>query len=187
MQFGAVTFMLAERILRKPRAKVTHHSVARDLGDHAGRGDAQADAITINDGRLRKRKWNNRQAIDQNVVGGLYERFDRQPHSAMARTKNIDPIDLDGIDDAYCPSDFRIRDEVAVDFLAQFRRELFGIVQAAVTEFFRQDHRRRDHWTRQRAAACVIDPGDASDAISAKFFLVTKSAAPVHLVDLAIQ
>ena len=40
MQFGAVTFMLAERILWKLRAKVTHHSIARDLGDDAGGGNA---------------------------------------------------------------------------------------------------------------------------------------------------
>ena len=40
MQFGAVTFVLAEGILRKPSAKVTHHSIARDLGDDAGGSDA---------------------------------------------------------------------------------------------------------------------------------------------------
>ena len=40
MQFGSVTFMLAERILRKLCAKVTHHPVPRDLGDHAGGSDA---------------------------------------------------------------------------------------------------------------------------------------------------
>ena len=40
MQFGTVTFMLAERIVRKLRAKVTHHSIARDLRDYAGGSDA---------------------------------------------------------------------------------------------------------------------------------------------------
>src|SRR5947208_2274482 len=39
MQVGSVTFMLAERILRKLCAKVTHHPVPHDLGDHAGGSD----------------------------------------------------------------------------------------------------------------------------------------------------
>ena len=56
VQFSAVTFVLAERILRKLRAKVTHHSIPGDLGNYTGRGDAQADAITIDDRRLWKWK-----------------------------------------------------------------------------------------------------------------------------------
>ena len=68
MQFCSVTFVLAETILRELRAKVTHDPVARDLRDHARRGDAQADAITIDNRRLRKWKRNHRQAVNQNVV-----------------------------------------------------------------------------------------------------------------------
>ena len=49
-----------------------------------------------------------------------------------------------------------------------------------MTEFFREDDRGSNDGTRQRAPARFIDPGDASHAISAKFFLVAKSAAPVH-------
>jgi hypothetical protein len=118
MQFGAVTFMPAERILRKLPAKVTHHSVARNFGDHAGSSDAQTNAIAINDSRLRKRKGNYRQAVDQNVVGLIDQRFDCKAHGFMARTQNVDPVDLDRIDDADSPSDFRFRDEFAIDFLA---------------------------------------------------------------------
>ena len=59
MQFGSVAFVLVEAILRELGAKVTHHPVARYLGDHAGGSDAQADAVAVNDGRLRKRKRND--------------------------------------------------------------------------------------------------------------------------------
>ena len=118
MQFGAVTFMLAERILRKLRAKVTHHSIAGDFGDYAGGSDAQANAITIDDGRLWKWKWNHRQAVDQDMVGLVDQRFDCKAHGFMARAQNVDPVDLDGIDNADSPSDFRISDEFAIDFLA---------------------------------------------------------------------
>ena len=68
MQFCSVTFVLAETILRELRAKVTHDPVARDLRDNACRGDAQADAIAIDNCRLGKWKRNHRQAINQDVV-----------------------------------------------------------------------------------------------------------------------
>jgi hypothetical protein len=118
MQFGAVTFMLAERILGKLRAKVTHHSIARDLGDDAGGSDAQADAITIDYRRLRKWKRDYGQTIDQNMIGLVEQRFDCKTHGFMARTQNVDSIDLDRIDNADSPSDFPVRDQFAIDFLA---------------------------------------------------------------------
>jgi len=68
MQFGSVTFVLTETILRELGAKVTHHPVAGDFGDDTGGGDAQANAIAVNDGRLRKGKRDNRQPVDQNMV-----------------------------------------------------------------------------------------------------------------------
>ena len=71
MQFGSVTFVLAEAILGELRTKVTHDAVARYLGDHAGGSDAQADAITVDDGRLRKWKRDYRQPVDQDVLGRL--------------------------------------------------------------------------------------------------------------------
>jgi len=47
-------------------------------------------------------------------------------------------------------------------------------------EFFWQNHCRGDHRTRQRTAAGFVNAGDTRDSDGAKFFLVTKSAAPVH-------
>ena len=59
MQFCSVTFVLAETILRELGAKVTHHPVARYLGDHAGSSDAQTDAVAVDDGRLWNRERND--------------------------------------------------------------------------------------------------------------------------------
>ena len=69
MQLSSVTFMLIEAILGELGAKVTHHPVPRYFGDHARGGDAQADAITIDDGSLRKWKRNDRQPINQDMLG----------------------------------------------------------------------------------------------------------------------
>ncbi len=118
MQFCSVTFVLAEAILRELRAKVTHDPIACDLGDDAGSGDAQADAITIDNRRLRKRKRNHRQTIDQDVVRRFEQRFDCQAHGTMTRAQNVDSVDLKRIDKPNRPSDFGIRNKLAIDFLA---------------------------------------------------------------------
>jgi hypothetical protein len=98
----------------------------------------------------------------------------------VARAQNVDPIDLDGINNTDSPSDFGIGDEFAIDLFAQFRRELFGIIQTTMTKFFSKNDSRGDNRTRQRAAASFVNPSDARDSDGAEFFLVTKSAAPVH-------
>ncbi len=180
MQFSSVTFVLGEAILRELSAKVTHHPVARHLGDDAGGSDAQANAIAVDDGRLRQRKRDDGQPIDQNVIWRFNQGFDRQTHGAMARAQDVDPIDLDGINNADSPSDFGIRDQVAINLFAQFWRELFRIVQAAMTEFFAENHCGCDDWTRQCPAARFVNPGNPRDSDCAEFFLVTKSAPPIH-------
>jgi hypothetical protein len=51
-----------------------------------------------------------------------------------------------------------------------------------VPEFFRKNDGGGYNRTRQSTAASLIDPGNASDANGAEFFLVTKSAAPIHAI-----
>jgi hypothetical protein len=77
MQLSSIAFVLVEAILRELGAKVTHHPVARYLGDHAGGSDAQTDAVTIDDGGLRKWKRNDRQPVNQDVVRRFDEFCDR--------------------------------------------------------------------------------------------------------------
>ena len=180
MQLGSVTFVLAEAILRELDAKVTHHPVARYLGDHAGSSDAQTDAVAVDDGRLRNRERNDGQSIDQDVLRRIDQSRDRQAHRSMARAQNIDAIDLDGIDNANGRSDFGVGHELRINFLPQVRRELLGIVQTTMTEFFRKNYCSSHNRTRQRPSTNLINPGNPRDAGSAEFFLITKSAAPAH-------
>ena len=64
MQVGSVTFVLIEAILWELRAKVTHDPIARDLGNHAGCSDAQANAITVDNCGLREWKRNYGEPVD---------------------------------------------------------------------------------------------------------------------------
>jgi hypothetical protein len=68
MDLSAVTLMLAEAILRKVGAEVTHHSIPRNFRDHTGSCNGKTQAIAIDDGGLGKWKRNNRQSINQHVV-----------------------------------------------------------------------------------------------------------------------
>jgi len=94
MQFGAVTFVLAETIFWETRAEVTHHRVARHFRDHAGGGDAQAAAIPIDNRGLWKRERKNGQAIDQNVIGHDGEGPDGGAHRQMCCAQNVNSIDF---------------------------------------------------------------------------------------------
>jgi len=187
MQFGSVAFVLVEAILRELGAKVTHHPVARYLGDHASCSDAQTDAVAVNNRGLRKRKRNDWEPIDQNMIGRVEQCCDCHAHRSMARAENVDTIDLNGIDDADRPSDLGIGHQLRINVLAQFRCKLFGIVQATVTKFFRKNYSSSHNWTSQRTAPSFVNPSDPRNAGGAQFFLVTKSASPVHFVNLATQ
>lgn len=108
MQFSAVTFVLAETIVGKMGAEVTHHSVAGDLRDHASGGNAKAEAIAVDDGGLWTWKGNNGQTIDQNVIGRNGKRSNGHAHRFVRRAQNVNPVDLDRIDNTDRPVDFGV-------------------------------------------------------------------------------
>ena len=124
MQLGSVTLMLAETIVRKMRAKFPHQCVAGHLCDHARRRNAQAQAIAIDDRCLWEWERDNRQAIDQRMLGQNRKAGDRDPHRLMRGAQDIDSIDLERIDNPDCPDDVGSGCEVLVDLLPQLRRKL---------------------------------------------------------------
>jgi hypothetical protein len=180
MDLSAVTFMLAETIIRKIGTEVTHHSVTGNFRDHTGSGDSKAEAIAIDNGGLGNRKRNNGQAINQHMVGRPGERRNGVAHRSVRGAQNIDSVDLHRIDNADRPTEVGVRDQVAINFFAYVRCELFGIVQAPVTEFFRKNDGGGYNRTGQSTASSLVDPSDASGANGPEFLLVTKSTAPIH-------
>ena len=98
------------------------------------------------------------------MIRRFEQRFDRESHRTLARTQDIDAIDLNRINNSDRPSDFRIGNKLAIDFLAQFRRELFGIVQTPVPKLFGENCRSGNDRSGQRAA-----PGFVNSAMWARF------------------
>jgi len=181
MQLGAVALVLPETILGKLRAEVAHDSVARDLRDDARGGDGQAVAIAVDDCSLWKGKRKNGKPIDQNMLRQNRERSERDSHRFMRRSQNIDPVNLKMIDNTNAPGDFRIIDELVVNFFAKLRVQLLGIVQLSMPKLFWQNNCGCDYRSGERAAARFVNPGNSNDSRSAQFLFVTKSAAPIHL------
>ena len=180
MQFSAVTFVLAETIVGKMGAKVTHYRITCDFRDHAGGGNAKAEAIALDDGGLWTWKGNNGQTINQNVIGRNGKRGNGHAHGFVRRAQNINPVDLDRIDNTDCPADLRITNQFTINFFTQFRCKLFGIVQAPVPEFFRKNHCGGDNRTSQSTATSLVDAGDARDTSGAQLPFMTESTAPIH-------
>jgi hypothetical protein len=180
VKFGAVAFVLAEAILRKAGAEVTHHHVAGHFRDHAGGRDTQADGITINDSGLWERKRNHRQAINQDVVRGMSQRDHGGPHGHVRRPQNIDSINFEMIDHPDRPGNFHVPDQFVINFFPQLRNELLGILQFAVAKFLRQNDGRSHHRAGQSAAAGFINAGDPGDTDGAQFLFIAKTAAPIH-------
>ena len=128
MDLSAVTFMLAEAILRKMGTEVTHHSVTGNFRDHTGSGDGKAEAIAIDNSGLGNWKGNNGQAINQHVVRRAREGGNGLAHRSVRGAQNIDSVDLHRIDNTDRPIQVGIGDQVVINFFAQVRRKLFGIV-----------------------------------------------------------
>jgi hypothetical protein len=129
VQFRAVAFVLAETIFRKTRAEVAHNRITSDFRDHRGGRDGETVAIAIDNGGLGERKGKDRQAVDENVLRLEGEGGNGRAHRLMGRAQDVDRVDLDRIDDAYCPCDPAVRDEILINLFAFLRQQLFRIVQ----------------------------------------------------------
>jgi hypothetical protein len=180
MQLRPVTFVLTETIFGKAGAEVAHNRVARHFRDHAGRGNTEAEAIAVDDRRLRERKGKNREAIDQNVIGPHPECFEGGAHRLVSGAEDIDGVDLNRIDDSHRPRDRFVCDQFAVNFFTPFREELLGIIQPAMPKSFRKDDRRRDDRAGQRAASRFIDARDRGDTERAQSAFIAETTAAIH-------
>src|SRR5438105_3060401 len=84
------------------------------------------------------------------------------------------------IDNPNGPLDLGIGDQLLINLLAQFGRELFRILQLTMAEPFRQHNGRGYHWSGKRTSPGFVNASDSADSDGAQLFLVSKTASPVH-------
>jgi hypothetical protein len=124
MQFRAVAFVLAETIFGKTRAEVAHNRVARNLGNYTGCGNAEAEAIAIDDRRLWERERENGETVDERVGGPEAQGFDGDAHCFVRRAQDIDRVDLNRIDNSDRPRNRAILDQFVINFFAALGEKL---------------------------------------------------------------
>ena len=98
----------------------------------------------------------------------------------MGGAEDVDPVDLERIDDADRPADREVGDQIAVNFFAPLGQELLGVVQPLVSELFRKNNGGGHDRTRECTAPGFVDPGDLGKADGAEATFVTESAAAAH-------
>jgi hypothetical protein len=180
VQFRAVAFVLAEAIFGKARAEVAHNRVAGDLGNHTGGGNAEAEAIAIDNCSLRKRKRENRQAVDEHMIRPEAQGCDGDAHGFVRRAQDIERVDLNGIDNSDRPRDRAVADQLVINLFAPLGEKLLGVVQPAMPEFFGENHRGRYDRAGQRTPARFVDAGDRRDTKSAQSAFMPETTATVH-------
>lgn len=159
MHGGAIAFMLAEFVARIPRIHLDHDAVARDFGEDAGGGDAEAEPVATHQRRLWNGEGANRETVDQHVIGYGGERGDGATHRFVGRTQDIQPVDLLALDDGERPKNRFVAGDFSKESVAFAGGESLGVVQLRVMKAFRQHDCCRDDWSSERASASFIDPG----------------------------
>lgn len=157
---GWIALVPRKPVPGKLRVVFFHHPVPGDLGDHAGRGDAQADCIALDNRRVRDRKRMHRQPVDQRVVRRPREGEDSPAHRLMCGAEDVESVHLAGGQRSACPDDIRRARQFAVDRFPPSRGQFLRVVQVPVLKAFGQDDRCRHDGSRQRTASGFINARD---------------------------
>jgi hypothetical protein len=168
--------MLGKTILRKEPVALEHHAVALDFGNDAGCRDAEAYAITADQRCLRAWETRDRKAIDKGVGRTGRELFDHGANPKVRGAENIQAVDFLRGDRDGCPTNFGIACDLAVESLAGFRGEFFGVIEATQNKVRREDDRAHDDRTGERSTTGLIDACDRFEAQRREAMLVNKGA-----------
>lgn len=89
-------------------------------------------------------------------------------HREMSRLKDVDRVDLIGMNQSHRPPQPGASGEKLKKTITLRSRQLLRIIEPFAGKALRQDHRRRGHRTGQRAATRLIHTHDGLDASGMK-------------------
>jgi hypothetical protein len=134
-----VAFMLGKTILRIEPVALEHDAVTLDLGNDAGRRDAEAYAITANQRGLRAWETRDGKAIDESVGRARRKLFDHCTHARVRCTEDIQAVDFLRGDGDGGPANIGIRRDLGVESFSGFGGEFFGVIEPTQNKVRRED------------------------------------------------
>ena len=176
MRGSSVAFVLCEFIDGILLVERQHQPVARHLGDHARRRNAETQAVAPYERRVRHRKRAHRQSIDEHMPRLRRESQHGAAHSLVSRAEDVSAVDFLRFDDGQTPHDRAVCREFLVKRIALFVSELFRIVQDRMREAIRQNHRCRHHRPRERPPPGFIHSCDETQTSRTKIIFVREAA-----------
>ena len=123
------------------------------------------------------------QAVDPDHFGPCGELLDRPPHREQRCLQDVQRVDLGHAAFGDGPGDGARADHDR-ELLAHRRGQELGIAQTANAPLGIENHRRRDHRSRQRSPACLVDAGD-QHAIPARRNSIATASAAIDAVSAA--
>ncbi len=106
-----VAFVLGKTVFGKLPVKILHDAIPLDFSNDAGRGNAQAEPIAADQGRLFTRKIGDAQAVDQDVGRMNGQGMERRTHRPVGRPQDVPSVDLLPFAKCRGPYDVSIRSQ----------------------------------------------------------------------------
>src|SRR5215210_2919557 len=103
VELSGITFVPCESIAGINRIQFDHNAISGDLRYHTRRRDRKAAPVTTYKRRLWTGKWLNRQPVNERMLRRDPQRANGAAHRFVARTENVEPVDLVTLDHRNSP------------------------------------------------------------------------------------
>lgn len=167
----AVSFVTGESIVWVLPVEVLHELVAGDLGEDTGGGDAEAEGVAVDDGGVGETEVRDRQAIDEDGVGGRVQSQEGFPHGAVRGLQDVQGVDRLDVDGVEAIAEARQGAKRGVEApalrggeLLRVRQSLERRRQSLADQFNRKHDRGGDDRSCERTPAGFVDARDVLGA-----------------------
>ena len=178
----SITFVAGETVLRIDRVPFFHAGVAMSLGEDGSSGNGNAARVPF-DERLLLDQNIELHGVDQQIIRLDRELFQSGGHGLAAGLIDIPSVDALRIDFRDGPGDGMFANALG-KFGAALCGKFFRIVEADNAPLGIENHRGRDDRAEKRAAAGLIETGNAHPAELSRRSLETGRAEAAHWAEI---
>ena len=175
---SSVTLVASEAVLRVDNVPLFHARVAMSFGEDRGGGDGNAACVAL-DERLLLDENIQLHGVDEQIIWLDRELFESGSHGLAAGLIDVPRVDALGIDFSNGPGESVFVNALG-KFGAAFSGKFLRIVEADNAALGIENNRGGDHRAEERAAAGLIETGDAQPAKVSRRPLETGRAEAAH-------